>query len=142
MNPFAKKLADEIAEMWQCKALRVADGKLRRVMLVVFAKEYAGALPILLRVAFPGFEDIGRPMLVSYAKIMPTGCIVCDMIDSAGMKSKVVVYDSVGEFKSRLRRFADSLKLNDDDREEMFAVVQKWVVADLRIDHERRRLAS
>lgn len=142
MNPFAGKIADEIREMWQARALREAKGRLQRVLLVVFAKEYAAALPVLLRVAVPGFTDIKRPFLSGYATIMPSGRVVCDMTCADGVVRTTAVYDSISGFIHELRAFADQLKLDDRERTEMFAVLQRWVVADQRVDHMGRKLAS
>jgi hypothetical protein len=142
MNPFLSKHAEEIRQMWQSRALVAAEGKLGRVLLVVFAKEYAAALPILLRVSIPGFEDIKAPFLSGYASIMPTGRLVCDMTCTDGSIRKTEIYRSNDEFVGEMRRLADRLKLSDEDRDEMFMVLRKWVTADLRIDHEGKRLAS
>jgi hypothetical protein len=141
MNPFAGKIADEIRQMWQARALREATGKLQQVMLVVFFQEYDEALKILLHVN--GIVDIKLPAYSGYATISPGGRLVCDeMIDRQKTTRKTTVYHNEGEFIGEMRRFADRLKLNDRDREEMFAVLRKWVVADLRIDHMGRKLAS
>jgi hypothetical protein len=142
VNPFAAKVAGQIEEMWQCRALRASDGRMRQVMLVMLAKEYAAAMPVLLRVAFPGFVDLSLPMLVGYATIVWSGRMLCDLMDRDGIIKKETIYDSVEEFIAEARRLADGLKLNDKDRYEMFTVLQKWVVADHRINHEGRRLAS
>jgi hypothetical protein len=142
MNPFAGKVADEIRQMWQARALREATGKLQRVLLVVFAKEYAAVLPVLLKVAIPGFKDIQRPFLSGYATILQSGRLVCDMTCADGEIHKTEIYRTVDDFIGEVRRFADRLKLGDRDREEMFALLQKWVAADLRIDHMGRKLAS
>jgi hypothetical protein len=142
MNPFAGKIVAEIREMWQARALRESHGRLQRALLVVFAKEYAAALPVLLRVAVPGFEDIKRPFLSGYATIMQSGRVVCDMTCDDGVVRKTAVYDAISEFIHEMRAFADQLKLDDTDRKEMFALLQRWVVADLRIDPIGRKLAS
>jgi hypothetical protein len=142
MNPFAKKVAGQIEQMWQCRVLRASHGKLRQVVLVMLAKEYAGAMPVLLRVAFPGFQDLSRPMLTGYATIVWSGHMVCDLMDRDGIIKRETIYGSVDEFIGEVRRLADLLKLNDKDREEMFVTLQKWVVADRRINHEGRRRAS
>jgi hypothetical protein len=141
MNPFAGKTRDEVSEMWQVRALREAKGKVARILLVAFYQEYAAAFPILLRAV--GIVDVVLPMYSGYATIMQSGRLVCDqMIDRAKTTEKTTVYRNEGEFIKDMRDFADRLKLIDKDREEMFAVLRKWVVADLRIDHMGRRLAS
>lgn len=140
-NPFLQKKLDEMTQMWQVRALREAKDKISRVLLVVFAKEYAAALPILLRVAIPGFEDIQAPFLSGYASIMPSGRLVCDMTCSDGLIRKTEIYHTTDEFNSDMRRLADKLKLSDEDRDEMFMLLRKWIVSDLRID-QHGKLAS
>lgn len=139
---FYRKEEAELREMWQARVLRESEGRLQRVLLVVFAKEYAAALPVLLRVAIPGFEDIKRPFLSGYATIMQSGRIVCDCVGRDGELSKVAVYQSENEFVTEMRGLADKLKLSDSDREEMFAVLRKWIVADKRINQFGQKFAS
>jgi hypothetical protein len=131
MSKFKDKIADEIAEGWQCKALRASKGKLRQVVIVALAKEYPEALITLLKVAFPGFVDISRPMFIGYAHIDLGGNIVCDMVES----DDSVVAAQIGTEQSfiyAIRKLADELKLDDKDRSEMFVVLQKWVASDKR----------
>ena len=142
MNPFARKLADEIAEMWQCRVLRASHGKLRHVLLAALAQEYFAAMPVLMPVAFPGFVKLTHPILSGYATIVWSGRMVCDLIEWDGTRKKETIYDSLDEYIGEVRRLADALKLDDADREQMFTVMQKWVVADHRINHEGRRLVS
>lgn len=138
----SQKHADEIREMWQSRALRESTGKLRKVVIVALAKAYPGALQTLLKVTFPNFIDIDRPIYTSYARISLTGKLMCDMIDRKGEKHLVKVYESEDEFTGEMRRLADGLKLNDADRVEMFGILQKWVVGDKRVGVEGQRLAS
>lgn len=142
MSLLAQKHTDEIREMWQSRALAAAAGKLRKVVIVALAKEYPGALETLLRVTFPGFADIDRPFFCGYASVDPAGRIVCEMIDRDGFKRKAIVYPSEEPFIYAMRKLADGLKLNDRDRIEMFAVLQKWVASDRRIGPLGQRLAS
>lgn len=128
--------------MWQSRALAAAEGKLQRVMLVALAKEYGAVLPILLRVTFPGFVDIPRPFLCGYATIMRSGRVACDVTASDGTIYRAAIYRTKDEFVGEMRKLADKLKLNDADRTEMFAVLQKWIVADLRVGPNGERLAS
>lgn len=138
----AKKHADEIREMWQSKALRASTGKLRKVVIVALAKEYPAALVVLMKVTFPNFIDLARPMFISYATIAPSGRIICDMIDRDGSKRKVAVYRSEHIFIYEMRKLADEMKLDDKDRVEMFAVLQKWVTRDQRVGIFGEKLAS
>ena len=141
-NPLLKKHADELRAMWQSRALAISSGKLQRVLTVVLSYEYAAAMPILLKATFPGFTDIARPFLCSYATIYPTGRLVCEMVDRDGSKKAIVVYKNEGEFTAEMRGLADKLKLSETERKEMFAVLRRWVVKDMRVGPHGERLAS
>ena len=141
MSLLTGKHADEIREMWQSRALRAAKGQLRKIVIVALAKEYPAALETLLRVTFPGFVDIDRPVFTSYAHIDLGGTIVCEMIDRNGAKA-VARLGTEQSFISDVRKLADELKLDDHDRSAMFTVLQKWVASDRRIDQQGRKLAS
>ena len=145
MSLLANKPADEIRDMWQSRVLREADGKLQRVLLIALAKEYPGDLLRLLRATF-GTEEIGKPFYSGYATITASGHIVCMQhdVDSNYLvwKGIVKVYDSEEQFLKQARRLADSLKLSDVDRINMFIVLQKWVAADQRVGVNGERLAS
>lgn len=141
-NPLLSKPAEQIRSMWQSRALAAATGKLRAVVLVVLTKEYAAAMPILLRVTFPGFSDITRPFLSGYATIVQSGRLVCDMTGKDGVQRRTSIYRTKDEFVSDMRKLADELKLNDKDRTEMFTVLGRWVVADMRVGPHGERLAS
>jgi hypothetical protein len=142
MSLLVNKHADEIREMWQSKALAASTGKLRKVITVALAKEYPGALVTLMKVTFPGFVDLDRPMFVSYATIAPSGRVICDMVDRDGSKRKVSVYLNEDAFIYEMRKLADGLKLSDAERTEMFTVLQKWVTSDKRVGLFGQRLAS
>jgi hypothetical protein len=38
------------------------------------------------------------------------------------------------QMRDKLRRLADELKLNDDDREQLFIAARKWCACDRRLD--------
>jgi hypothetical protein len=141
----SNKHADEIRDMWQSRALREADGKLQRVLLIALAKEYPGDLLHLLRATF-GTEEIGKPFYSGYATIITDGHIVCMMHDvdknRLVWKGIVSVFDNEQQFIKAMRRLADTLKLSDPDRIDMFRVLQKWVTADQRVGVHGERLAS
>ena len=130
-----KKHVDEIREMWQSRALRGSSGQIRAILIAAIAKEYPAALEILLKATFPGFVDIARPMIISYAYIDIGGRIIATMIEADDSKADVVVFENEGEFIMAMRRLADGLRLDDADRIAMFQVLQKWVKSDLRFNH-------
>lgn len=141
-NPLLRKHAEELRQMWQSRALAASEGKMQRVLMVVLAYEYAAAMPVLLAATFPGFTDIERPFLSSYATIVPSGKVVCQMVDRDGSKKTVAIYDSKDKYVADMRALADKLKLSDKDRAEMFGVLQRWIVADMRVGPNGERLAS
>jgi hypothetical protein len=142
MSLVASKHADELRQTWQSRALHASGGLLRRVIICALAKEYPGVLETLLKVTFPGFRDLSRPIFTSYAHIALDGAIICTMIDRDGAKKKVKVFDNEERFIYQMRKLADGLKLADKDRVEMFTVLQKWVASDRRIGQFGQKLAS
>lgn len=132
----ASKHADEMREMWQGRVLaRTLDEPLGAVVMSVLAHSYDDAMPVLLRVVIPNFEGIRPPFICSAAKIAKTGAIVADVATSIGTIAKdTVIARSSASLRSTFRRLADELKLADDDRRELFGAVQRWVVADRRLD--------
>lgn len=133
---FAKH-AQDLRDLWQCRALAETDGRGRigAVLLSVLAHNYDDAMPVLLRVVFPGFTSINAPFLCSAGRIAKTGAVVADMIDKDGQRhTGVPVYRDETALRDDFRRLADKLKLSDADRIEMFKCVQRWVVADTRLD--------
>jgi hypothetical protein len=143
MSLLAKKHADEIRDMWQSKALRESRGLMRKVVITALAKEYPTAIIILLKVTFPDFKDIDRPLLASYAHIAIDGSVRCDIIGRDGKRTEAVqIFESEIKFLYELRKLADSLKLSDFDRTQMFMILQKWVAADKRVGVMGQKLAS
>lgn len=129
------KEARELRETWQCRALAHAKGHTSTVLLSVLAHNYDDAMPVLLRVAFPGFTSIAPPFLCTAGKVAKTGAIVADVVQRDGrIRKQAAIYRNEAALRDDFRRLADQLKLNDADRVEMFKAVQRWVVADFRLD--------
>lgn len=127
--------AQDLRDIWPGRALAAATGKTAAVLLSVLAHNYDDVLPVLLRVVFPGFKSIIAPFLCSAGKIAKNGSIVADMVTKNGViKKQTPLYRSELELRDDFRRLADSLKFSDDERTEMFKAVQRWVVADMRLD--------
>jgi hypothetical protein len=131
--------AQKLRDTWQSRALAETTGKTQAVVLVVLANAYSNAIMTLLRVTFPGFRDINRPFFSGSATIALSGKVVCEMTGKSGLKQTVVVYDSTDDMNRDMRGIADRLKFTDAERLEFTAAVQRWVVADRRIDHLGRR---
>lgn len=128
-------IAFDLRASWQCRALTEAKGQLGAVVLSVLAHNFDEAMPVLLRIVFPGFTSIAAPFYCSAAKVAKTGAIVADVVTKDGQIVKdAVVFRSEAEMQGQFRSFADHLKLNDKDRIAFFKCVQRWVVADRRLD--------
>lgn len=133
------RLAFELRASWQARALAGTRDKLQAVVMSVLAHNYDEAMPVLMEIAFPGFvvggTSIRDAVYVSAGRIDKAGRIVADMVNRYGVKTRdSVVFDSEVQMRGVFRRLADMMKLNDADRIEMFHAVQRWVVADRRID--------
>ena len=132
----AHKTAQELRDTWQVRALiETRDYQIGAVLLSVLAHNYDDVMEVLMRVAFPGFHSIALPFLCSAGRIDHSGRIVADMAASNGAIIKdYVLYPTERALRDDFRRLADRMKLNDKDRIEMFKAVQRWVVADRRLD--------
>lgn len=132
----AKRHAAELADTWQARVLRETDRTaLGKVAMSVLAHNFDDAMPVLLRIAFPGFTSITAPFYCSAGKINKRGHVVADMITANGTHVKdMIVFVSTDRMVQKFRSLADRLKLNDDDRRGLFAAIGKWLVADMRLD--------
>ncbi len=133
------RLAFDIRDTWQARVLLAAqartDGVIGAVALSVMAHNFDDAMLVLLKVLFPGFTSIAPPFLCSAGRVDKTGAVVADLVERSGKIVKnYVLYRSEIALRDDFRRLADQLKLNDPDRREMFSAVQRWVVADRRLD--------
>jgi hypothetical protein len=90
------------------------------------------------RTAAAGFPWLRRAVAAvsrQRGKVAKSGAVVADVIlrDHRVVKDKPIYRDEIA-LQNDFRRLADRLKLNDADRIEMFKCVQRWVVADRRLD--------
>lgn len=131
--------AQKLRDSWQAKCLAEATGKTQAVVLIVLCMSYSAAIKILLRVVF-NQRDIQRPFFASGAEIQLSGKLVCDLVEKSGITHPVVVYESTDDLNRDMRDLADRLKLSDDERREFTAAIQRWVVADHRVNHLGKRL--
>lgn len=141
------KITRALRDSWQCRCLAESQDRLWRVVLAVLAHNFADALLVLLKVTYPQFAGLKRPLILGGATIARNGTVMCEVApdrtgESPFWHETQVIYDSQDELVADFRRLADRLKLSDADRMGMITAVQRWVVADLRIDHEGRKLAS
>lgn len=129
------RLAFDLRATWQARTLSAATGQTAAVLLSVLAHNYDDQMLVLLQVCFPGFTSITAPFLCSAGRVMKNGAVVADMVNRNGtMSKKKVLYRNEIGLRDDFRRLADRLRLPDQDREQLFIAVQKWVVADYRID--------
>lgn len=140
-----RRHAQDLRQTWQGAVLAAslyADGanvrpkhKLGMCMLSVLSHNFDDAMPVMLLVVFPDFKLGGAPYLCSAAKIARTGHVMADMITRDGQKvQNQALFRSTRAMESEVRKFADTLHLNDAERVELFAALKRWVVADYRLD--------
>jgi len=140
IDPLLSREAQELRDLWQGRALATASGTTAAVLLSVLSHNYDDAMPIMLRLVKPitwddAHQTIKAPFLCSAARVEKNGTIVADVVNGNGTITKrAVLYVSETELRDAFRKLADKIKLTDDERCEMFKAVQRWVVADTRID--------
>lgn len=137
---FADKSAAQIREMWQAKVLVGTTGLERAILIRMFVKAYRDDIKPLLRAI--GIAGLKPPQIFSHAKIAPSGKVIADVLEKNGGVRTHILYDSQARMRADFGRLADRLKLDDISRVELFDMLQRFVVADLRIDAHGRRLAS
>lgn len=131
--------AQKLRDTWQGRVLAESDGKTRAVVVIVLFHAYSKVIKTLLRVVFPTMRDLVPPFISSAATIMLNGKLVADVTYSGGIVTPKVIYESTDELNKDMRDLADRLKLTDPERLEFTAAIQKWVVADQRVDQLGRR---
>lgn len=122
--------------MWQVRAMvATRHRELGMAVLSMLARTYDDAMPVLLRVAFPGFISIAPPFATTCGRIDKTGAVVADVMDRSGnIEKDAAIFKNTNDMQEQFRRLADELKLPDEQRIEMFKVAQRWIVADRRLD--------
>lgn len=129
------KHAQDLRQSWQGRVLAASTGKLGAVALSVLAHNYDDAMPVLLRVVFPGFTSIAAPFYCTAGKVAKTGQVIADMVTRDGQVIKnAEVFRDEKQMEGAFRRLADRLRLSDAERVELFACVKRWVVCDFRLD--------
>lgn len=129
--------ADQLRETWQARALRATRYEpIGMVILSMLAHSFDEAMPVLLRVLYPGFESIRTPFICSHGKINKRGQIIADVVweDWCPPTKDWVIFENTQHLQSRMRKVADKLKLKDDDRVQFFTMAKRWVTADMRLD--------
>ncbi len=127
------KLAEELRESWQGRLLAMSKGKIGAITLVILANAYPDAMDVLMRVILPGVQ-VKPPCFQGNARISRTGSVVCNVLGENGIVHlNVEAFANPSELVNEYRRMADSLKLADGERLEMFLAIQKWITGDYRI---------
>jgi hypothetical protein len=104
------RLAIDLRDTWQGRALATATGKTAAVLL-------------------------SAPFFCTAGRVAKSGHIVANMVTRSGRVQKdFPVYRNIVEMQNDFRRLADALKFDDADRIQLFAAVKNWVVADRRLD--------
>ncbi len=130
-----RNMAFDLRGSWQVRAIGEAKGQTWMVLLSVLAHTYDHALLFMMPLVYPDFDgSIPAPHLTTAAKIDKNGAIVADVVDRNGIIKEVAIYPTELHLRDDFRRLADRLKLNDADRVELLKCVQRWVVADRRLD--------
>lgn len=133
---FEQTLSFDLRKSWQARALAEAKGQTGMVLLSMIDHTYGtDTLRVLLPLIFPGYVEPSLPCLASCGKVAKSGAVVADVImkDHAFIKDQVV-YPSELALRDDFRRLADHMKLPDAERVELFKCVQRWLVADHRLD--------
>lgn len=134
-SQFENSLAFDLRGSWQARALAAAKGQTAMVLLSVLSHTYDDALLVLLPLVFPGYIEPALPCLASAGRVAKTGAVVADVIRPDHVLVKdVPIYRTELALRDDFRKLADRLKLDDADRIELFKCVQRWVVADRRLD--------
>lgn len=130
-----RNVAFDLRGSWQVRAIGEAKGQTWMVLLSVLAHTYDHALLFMMPLVYPDFDgSIPAPHLTTAAKIDKTGAIVADVVNRYGVIKETMIYPTELHLRDDFRRLADRLKLGDSDRTELLKCVQRWVVADRRLD--------
>lgn len=130
--------AEDLRQTWQGRVL--SDTRCRgigAVVLSVLAHAFdAEVVVTLMRCVDPQWTHVAAPFICSAAKVHKTGTVVADVVwrDNRPPSKNELIFWNERDLRDAFRRLADRLKLNDQDRVELFTCVKRWVVADLRLD--------
>lgn len=132
---FRDRIESELRQGWQARVLLASSGRMYMCVLSVLSHNFDDAMLTLLQVLYPGFYSIKAPFLCTAARVLKNGNVVADVVTKGGKILKwVKLFEDEKAMETAFRHLADDLKLNDQDRRELFAAVKRWVVCDYRID--------
>lgn len=132
-----KKLAFDLRASWQAKVLEHSTGTTFAVVMSVLGHNFPEALPVLLKALMPNWDGTPLgPYLSTCGKIDKNNTVVANVVyPKTGLIEKdAVLYLSETHLRDDMRRLADRLKLDDEDRAAFFTAIRNWVVADRRLD--------
>jgi len=130
-----RNVAFDLRGSWQVRCIGEAKGQTWMVLISVLAHTYDAALLVMMELVYPDFDgSLPAPHLTSAAKIDKSGAIVADVVDRFGVIKETVIYPTELALRDDFRRLADHMKLHDSARTELLKCVQRWVVADRRLD--------
>jgi hypothetical protein len=128
------RLAIDLRDTWQGRCAIAARGRTAMVLMSALCHSYEEAAPILYALVFPDHGKVMAPYLESCGRIAKNGTITAKVRRRDGSLSEQVLYRNELALRDEFRKLADQLKLGDADRVEMFGAIQRWVVADRRLD--------
>lgn len=132
INP--DRLAFDVRDTWQGRCVAAATGQTSAVLMSVLCHNYEEAAVALYHLIFPGFTHVPAPYLESAGRIAKNGSVIARVRGRDGKLRWKAIYSSEIALRDNFRQLADSLKLSDADRTELFGAVKRWVVADRRLD--------
>lgn len=113
-------------EKWELKALKATHNQSTGEQTM---------LGCILR-AVLGKQRGGLPAFGETAYITEDGKVISDMKGRDGVLSRNVFICTSKDLEKEFRRLADHLKLDDDDRKDMFKRVVQWISKDHRVKTE------
>jgi len=128
------RLALDLRDTWQGRCVQAAHGRAAMVLMSALCHSYEEAAPILYALIFPNHGKVAAPYLESCGRIAKNGTITAKVRGRNGLVTEEVIYRNEIALRDEFRRIADQLKLSDADRIELFGAIQRWVVADRRLD--------
>jgi hypothetical protein len=128
-------LAFDLRASWQARALAETGGHMAPCCCRCWRTISTMPCPSCCASPIPASPRLPRRFIAPRASSPRSGQIVADVVTTDGQIVKdAKVFDSEIQMRDAFRRLADRMKLSDSDRVEMFKCVQRWVVADRRLD--------
>lgn len=105
---------------WQDRAIEATGGN----------RSQLGAILLAMLARVPRYSSF--PRFSGLATVTSDGFVMCNFYDKAGVFRPGAFVCDVEDLRDNFRGLADHLKLNDADRNAMFAELLKWIARDYR----------